>query len=259
MNNKKELIDLLMKKFDIHMPEKTKKYIGEHFDNYFDDTFFSDLQNTVTWKIEAVQFDAESDMAFEEKHAKDKVELVKEAKVMWFNDNSVPAYWYRDDMTDDEINTILKYYKDRWIKSEIENLKYPELEFWHDIKDWEAEFSEEQLQKMERDLECMDNEDAQELNFARIKNVPVDFVSYHYPIKIMKIVDATDKVKDKNGVMFATVTLLLKDGRTCRVRVHSSKNGSVSGMEAIDGGFPIMTNKDNQKIENEVFSRWEKK
>lgn len=256
MKSKKELIDVLMREFDIEMPEETRKHIDKNFDRYFEDSFIDDLKNTISWKFDAIQYDAESDMEFEKAHENDKVELVKEARVMWFNDSAVPAYWYTENMSEEEISDRLSSYRHQWIKSGAGPVKYPELEQWHELHEWEREFTSEQLEKMERDLECCDTDDAQTLNFLRMMNTPVSMIMYQYPQKIDRILEVTNKFESDNGTRYANIKILLRDGTTCDIRAHASKNGSSAGMEAIGKGFPIMTDQDNKKIEEEVFKDW---
>lgn len=250
---KKKLAKILLECYGDFDNEKTETYLKDHLEDYFSESFFDDFEGKVKWDIHDLVYAAKRNMDFEEEHVNDTVTLDKRKKMMYFNDNGVPAYWYKPGMSKKEINENLQEYKGIWANADFADFKYPLLETWHPLSEWKKGFTEDMFAKMERDLECEDTDDARNLAAMRWSGNNVWRVQQDYPTKIKKILKIENR-RETNEEKFADITLLLYDDSTCKVEVHTSNTGRFQGMKSLgDRGFPPMTQRDDELIEKEVF------
>ena len=253
---KQELVNQLIDFYGDGDISEVKQYLNANFDNYFDEDFFCELENKVSWMIHDAIQRAEDDLDFQKEHVTDVVRLDKDSSKMYFNDNGVPAYWYNKKMSESEIKDQLNEFRQMWFSDGLPDYTYPMLEHWHSLKEWQKEFREEELARMERDLECQDNESAKILASLYECRIDVWQVRYEYPNKIKRILKVENKYTDKEGTSYADVTLKLYNNSQCKVRVYATKGGGFRGMTSLGrNGFPMMTDADNKRIEREVFGK----
>lgn len=254
--SRKEIIKDLIDFFEIEITEETMNYLEQHFDEYFDDEFFDELRRHSVWSIDdAIQY-AANELEFIKEHSQDTVTLDKKKKTMSFNGHEVPAYWYEKDMPQEEIDEQLFEYRKMWLYAGLPKYKYPLLEGWQPLKEWEKEYPQEFLQRMEKDLENPNTEDGMTLQVLRGRGLDPHQVIYDYPNKLKKILKIENKDVDKDGFQSADVTVRIYDGSQCKIHIHASKDGSFRGISAIGRkGFPMFTDRDHRIIEREVFGR----
>lgn len=256
--SKEKLIKHLLREFMEPYDEKLASYILDNPDRYFDDEFLDDLKDKVGWIIIEEINRADSDAEYAWKHLNDTVTLDKARGEMHFNDFVTPAYWYRSMMSEEEINRRLSFFKTVWAGADYrKDLKYPILMSWHDMSEWEAVFGKDYpFNRMERDLECCDTEEAKELYEAYTSGYAVFRIEDIYPYKLKKVVNVKNMWTDDGGDTHADMTLKLRDGTQCTVSVTLSKYGRITGVRALGPkGFPLMTERDNRLIIKEGFGK----
>ena len=235
------------------LDDDLKKHIQKSRNMYFTEETLEDLADTIRIKMADDIYTAEADLDYIDEHKEDAVTLDKRKKVMYFNDQPLPAYWYKPGMRKKEVEYNIDFYRDTWLMMGAGDVTYPLLESWHPLDEWKKDFPEEYFSQMERDLECGDTADAQTLVSMRVCGFSVFQVKEDYPAKIRKILEITNRHK-KGDVVYADLTLDLYNGSTRKVRCHKNRSGSSFGIESIDGkGFPMMTRKDDDLIAKALF------
>ena len=216
---------------------------------YFDTDFFDELER-VRYLIADRLSSAEKEIGFLKAHENDLVWLDRDTKRMYYNDMPVPAYWYSDDMSDEEVVSQLAGYRRMWLKNGLEPVWYPLLEEWHRLQRWEAEFEPEELRRMEKDLEAPCSEEAKVLRSLFDARVPIEAIRERYPFRIRKILKTENKKRSGTGAS-ADVTCECYDGHI--FRVHIRKDKGLIGISSLDGrGFPYLTDRDEKILMEEL-------
>lgn len=262
---KEKTVKFLLRTFMDPYDESLANYILEHPEDYFDEEFLDDLKDKIEWLVVEEIDRAESAANYEWSHINDNVTLDRTRGEMHFKKGKigykecvVPAYWYRGNMSEEEINRKLSFYKKVWADVDYaDDVKYPILMSWHNMREWESTFGKDYpFHKMERDLECCDTEEAKELYEAYTSGYAVFRIEDIYPYKLKKVVNVKNMWTDDGGDTHADMTLKLRDGTQCTVSVTLSKYGRITGMRALGPkGFPLMTERDNRLIIKEGFGK----
>ncbi|MBQ9154990.1 MAG: hypothetical protein IJ130_14405 [Solobacterium sp.] len=255
MKSRNDTAMILAEYFD---PEKMQDaglrlYLEEHIDTYFGNGFFDDLEQHIGWQIDDILCRCEEDMRYDKAHRNDTVRLDQRRRMMLFNDHAVPAYWYEENMDSSEIESQLRAYRMLWKDLDFTEITYPCLETWCPLEEWNRKYSTEMLEKMERDLERHDNEEAEVLYRLYIRHSDVSSIHEYYPFRIREILSIDHRIEDEKENS-ADIRLKLYDGSVIAVNVHRDRNGWSHGMTALDPeGFPYMTERDEKLIAEEVF------
>ena len=252
----KESILKLLRSLPESTPESTQ-YISENFED-----FEYELESIYARLLDVVE-EAQDVVTAQEQYRKDlekhSISLDKDNRIMFFDGQQYPAYWYKKGMSQEEIDEKLDMYKE--ILHDNPKARYPLLEIHHSLKDWKDEIqfhlrgteNERLLEKMEKDLESREGEDAQKLYDLLYSDCSFYELFDKYPRKLKKIVKVIS-TGEENGLKIATLVLKTTDGKQCTVEVEFTPNGTFRGMKAIGrNGFPLFVEDDYSQIWQEVF------
>ena len=250
----KELILQLLK---YYAPEKCEdaafmRYLTERIDTYFDYSFIREMEETLKWKVYDNLRNAQNDYEFMSDSAH-PVLLVPEDKIMCFGEYSVPAYWYKDGMEQNEIDDTLLRYKRIWEHIGYGEMVYPLLQDWYRLELWREKYSEPFLTRMEIDLESGSSKEAMRLYYHYSRRSLMCELDRVYPDKIKRIVSITNRSASGKEIT-ADLHLLLYDGRECKVRVGTDSQGRHCSTTALTApGFPFFTDQDDELIQQALF------
>lgn len=250
----------LLKNLDSCTPE-ILEYIDNNYDSYIDEleAAYDILDGVLDDAIDAI----ETHKSYTQALANHVLTFDKETQTFIFDDHKYPAYWYRPGMETNLINENLELYRE--ILHENPNAKYPLLEAYYPLKEWERElrwFLPEQnppgiLAKMEKDLESREGEDGETIYAVLSSGGSIRTLFNEYPRKLKKIVKVVEK-HEENGLDIAILILKTRSNRQCTVEVSFTKDGSFRGMTALGrNGFPMFVEDDLKQIWQEVFNNEE--
>ena len=234
-----------------------QKLFNTDTDEYFTASFFTNNNGPLIFFIENQIEDLVLDRYWEYtedlKHRDDVLELDRETGTMKFNNDSVPAYWYNPEMSEDEIAGHLKEYRKIWSGLGYGEVRYPVLESFGKLFELEEYgVSETLLKKMERDLECLDTDEAQRLFQMMVSDKSPFDILEEYPDKLKDVLVyrylGTKPESFYHGYEFYLIDLILKDGGSVQVEVGVIGN-NVRSVSAVGAkGFPILTPGDEELI-----------
>lgn len=235
-------------------------FIRENPERYFTDETIRNIMYALSSEMRSDIDKAVSDYTFDKEHENNVVRLDRDNKLMFFDDDPMPAYWYKEGMNDKEVEQNLKEYREVWADLNFkEGVKRPLFELWNKGNGWLRETSffpntAPFLDKMERDLECADTEEAKALHDAFVLRLVPYAVRDIYPFKIDEIL-AVENRKVIDGEQAADITMRLTDGSICSITA-TGENGRCLGMSALgERGFPWMTDRDRALIEKALFEK----
>lgn len=249
--NNRIFVKTLIQKYAPDTPAEIIAYIDTNLNECFPETLLEELDDLIGARIRNAVQEAADTYAYLNAHRNDLVSLDKETKEMKFNDCHVPAYWYRKKMSEKKINKRLDEFRHIWMELGFsEQIRYPMLESYYSLTQWIAEFGNQQefFNKAEKDLECMDTEEAQELYTALNRCSSLSQIRNHYPYRIKKII-RIENYMDDGHLRQADITIRLNDNRQCSIRAYATKDNGFRGMSALGRkGFPMMSERDEKMI-----------
>ena len=225
---------------------------GKEIIDIFDYDFIEELRDTLKWKVIERVDRARKDytIMIDESH---KFYLDTTAKEVHYGECVLPAYWYKDDISQKEMDETLLRYKLIWEKLNFGDIHYPLLEDWHPLSSWKEEYSKETLCKMEKALEAGSNADELSLYYLYSRRAYISEINRVYPDKIKQILSISNRV-DSEDKRTADLSLLLYDDSKCSVRVGTDKYGKYCSTTALSRpGFPLFTVRDGELIQKTVF------
>lgn len=239
----------------LDVTDKISEYIDKNYERYIEEDEINNIENKIRDLLYSVKVNAEFDYDYEKIH-KDDIVTFKDG-CMYFGETKLPAYWYKEDMTEKEIEDKCSEYQKVWWDLEYRKVTYPLLEEWHELSFWEKYFSKAEIQNMEKALECDETEDTHLFRELYKKGSYVTEYQLRdvYPDKINKVIDATELKKENNGEYTSEVAIELKNGEICKVLLYLNKNKEYCGAKALsDKGFPWFTKRDTKLLENYIKS-----